>query len=319
MADGIFRRARARLSRERRRLLRPWQGGSWPDGIQPAAAVPFACDLSAVTAPARGIAVVCHLFYAELASELRQVIGTIPFAADLYFSTDTAAKAERIEQAFGDWTAGQVEVRLSPNRGRDIAPKFVTFADIYASHELVLFLHGKKSLTFDGGGAWRDALYRTLAGSPDIVRSIVALFAAQPDLGIVAPQHHGPIRQFIPWDENFGAAHGLARRFGVMLSRGAPIDFAAGSMFWARTAALRPLLDLKLTHDDFPPERGQVRRTTQHAIERLVLVAAEHAGFGWTRVTAPEHFPADDPVVVIDGPAALQRFLTASRRRLLAR
>lgn len=300
-----------RLDRWHRRLARPWQGPA-RTSEDPAAAVPFNYDLGGIAAPARGIAVVCHLFYAELATEHRALLGRIPFPADLFFSTDTEAKRTLIAEAFSDWPNGRVEVRLSPNRGRDVLPKLVTFADIYAGYELVLFLHGKKSLTFGGGDDWRTLLHETLVGSPDVVRSIVTLFDRFPDIGIVAPQHYEAIRGFIHWDENFRYAQPLARRMGVRLSRREPIDFAAGSMFWARTAALRPLLDLNLTPDDFPPESGQVRRTIQHAIERLVFVAADRAGYGWVKIAAPACYPADDPITTIASPAALNAFVAAS-------
>ena len=42
--------------------------------------------------------------------------------------------------------AKTVDVQITPNRGRDIAPFLVTFADAIRSHEYVLHLHTKKSL-----------------------------------------------------------------------------------------------------------------------------------------------------------------------------
>jgi lipopolysaccharide biosynthesis protein len=56
---------------------------------------------------------------------------------------------------------------------------------------------------------------------------------------------------------------------GFDLSRVTSLDFPSGSMFWARPDALRPILDLGLTLDEFPEEAGQVDGTVAHAIERL--------------------------------------------------
>ena len=88
-------------------------------------------------------------------------------------------------------------------------------------------------------------------------------------------------------------------------------------MFWARGAALRPLVDAKLSFDDFPPERGQVRRTIQHAIERLVFLAAEHAGYRWAKIAAPACYPVTDPMMRITSSATLEAFVAGAHRRLL--
>ena len=40
-------------------------------------------------------------------------------------------------------------------------------------------------------------------------------------------------------------------------------------MFWARTCALSPLIDVNLQWDDYPPEPVPYDGTLLHAIERL--------------------------------------------------
>lgn len=85
-----------------------------------------------------------------------------------------------------------------------------------------------------------------------------------------------------------GAAVGayLAQQF-QRLSRACPatwirhqsseyIDFPAGSMFWAKVDALRPLYALDLELKDFPEEHGQIDGTLHHAVERIFVAVVRH-------------------------------------------
>lgn len=314
----LVRKARTFALRNFRKLLAGPKGRPRPKDIPDiSAAVPFRYPLNGVRGPARGIAVVCHLFYDELAAAMRGYMDNIPFDADVFVTTDTQAKKAAIEQVFADWPKGRVEVRIAPNRGRDIAPKFVTLRDVYARYELVLVLQGKKTVTSTIGDEWRDTLAHSLAGSPDIVRSIVDVFDRHPDMGVVMCQHFEVVRDCLHWDGNFRFAQPLAERMGIALTHDHVLDFPSGSMFWARGAALKPLLDLNLTFDDFPPEKGQTIWTNQHAIERLILYVAEHAGFRWTKVAAPAFFSDPAEMEAVDSPADLDRIITKTRLKLL--
>jgi hypothetical protein len=78
-------------------------------------------------------------------------------------------------------------------------------------------------------------------------------------------------------------------------------------MFWARSAALRPVLDLRLRTRDFPPEAGQIDGTTAH--ERLLLYACEHAGFSWLKIANPSLFEDRATIVPIQSSADLDAFM----------
>jgi lipopolysaccharide biosynthesis protein len=105
---------------------------------------------------------------------------------------------------------------------------------------------------------------------------------------------------------------------GFTVSSDQFLDFASGSMFWARSAALRPVLDLRLRTTDFPPETGQIDGTTAHALERLLLYACEHAGFSWLKIANPSFFEDCATIVPIQSPAGLDVFMHTHCFRLLS-
>jgi hypothetical protein len=254
-----------------------------PPSIAPTIAIPF--DASFPRSDLAGpVGAIIHVFYPELMPEIRGYLENIPGRTDVYISTDSEAKRAVLEQAMAGWPRGSVEVRIAPNRGRDIAPKLITFRDIYDRHPVVLHLHSKKSPHDSILRLWRYFLYETLIGSPRAVSDILAAFALAPRLGFVAPQHYFPLKAGIVWSENLVRASALAERMGMAINERAPLDFPAGSMFWARSDALRPLLDLGLSADDFPAESGQEDFTLAHAIERLYFHACELAGLSWIKI-----------------------------------
>ena len=250
------------------------------------------------------VAVIVHAYYPEMLGEIIRRLHNIPGRVDLFLSTDTVAKAGAIAAAVSGWAAGSTEIRIMPNRGRDIAPKLVGFRDVYESYDLFVHLHTKKSLHAGGELAgWNEYLLETMLGSEAIVQSILALLADK-ELGIVFPQHYFELRGAVGWGTNHLMARSLMERMGIARSDFKRLDFPSGSMFWGRTAAIRPLLDLGLAFDDFPDECGQVDGTLGHAIERLVLVAAESAGFEWCKVVRRHFHPFGDSMIPVPGPAA---------------
>lgn len=284
---------------------------SRPEESDFSAEVPFGFPPATAPAPtpAPCIAVVCHLFHPEIGPELRAYLRHLPPGADLFLSTDTAEKEAAIRAAFADWGRGRLEIRVMPNRGRDIAPKLVGFADAHEGHDLVLHLHSKKS---DHAGflkPWRGFLFESLMGSPEVVASILDGFARLPRLGMVAPQHYGAVRRWLGWNGNFETAKSLAARMGFEIGPDRALDFPSGSMFWARPAALRPLLDLGLAFDDFPTEGGQEDNTPAHGIERLYFLACERSGHFWMKVAQPALYADTRTIVPVRTPLELDRFV----------
>jgi lipopolysaccharide biosynthesis protein len=302
----LWRRVKRRTQSVAAALTRP---KARPAAMDYSMRVPFGYPVPSSSPAQRKIAAICHIYYPELAAEIRGYLENIPPDADVFISTDDAAKADWINLAFSGWGKGQVIVRIVPNQGRDIAPKLITFKEVYGRYDLVIFLHSKKTEFSTIGQQWRMTLMQNLAGSPGIVDSILEAFDFNPRLGLVMSQHFEPIRRYVDWGDNFKAAARLARSMGFKMKASRPFDFPAGSMFWARPEALQPLLELHLTLDEFPIEAGQIDGTIAHAIERLLLYACEHSGYSWIKVADPLMFDNRATIVPVPTPAALKYFM----------
>lgn len=241
--------------------------------------------------PAERLAVLCHAFHPELMPEIREYLGNIPSPFDIFLTTDTETKIPAIQDAFQGWSGGRVETKVFENRGRDIAPKLLAWSEVYRDYGLMLHIHSKKTDYNSYLQRWRTYIFRNLVGSKKNVADILSLFANDGRLGLVAPMHHHALNIQDPYGSNLADMKSLAGRMGVDLDRLRHLDFPAGSMFWARTAALRPLLESGLRHSDFPDEMGQKDGTIAHAVERLFLVSCEAAGFHWTKVVCNDNYP----------------------------
>ena len=262
------------------------------------------------------IAVFVHVFFDVLMPELKRYLAHIPGSYSLFITTDTIGKKAIIETHLEGWDRGSIEIAVVENRGRDIAPKLLAFPQAYEDHDLVLHLHTKKSHHASVLANWRSYLLETLTGSKETVDSILDIFATQPDVGMIASQHFEPARHWINWGGNLDKAKALAKRAGISIDAKAPLDFPSGSMFWARSAALKPLLDLKLTTDEFDPEVGQIDGTLAHAIERLYFHVVERAGFDWVKVVQPELAPNTPAISEVSSLDDLSNWIEKARFRL---
>jgi lipopolysaccharide biosynthesis protein len=279
-------------------------------------AVPFGFVTKPVIA-ARPIAAIIHIYYSDMANELRRYLDSVPGDVDVFISTADRASKEIVEEAFSNWAKGKVEIRIMPNRGRDIAPKLLGFQDVYRCYDIFVHLHSKRSLHTDGLESWRRHLCETLVGSSLVASSVIDAFQRNPRLGMISSSHFEPVRDRLAWGSNFDCAARLAEMMGFTIDSTAPLDFPSGSMFWARSEALRPLLDLNLSSDEFEDEEGQIDGTLAHALERLFFYICERAGFDWMKISRPDMFPTRSTVYRIESPNEVDGFLRDRSLRLL--
>ncbi|MDD2464759.1 MAG: rhamnan synthesis F family protein [Desulfobulbus sp.] len=228
------------------------------------------------------IAIHLHLFYHDLAEEFRRYLLNMPFAYDLFVSVASTEGKEHCQQLFLNLPhLEQLTIKQVPNRGRDIAPMFCTFGTNLRDYSYIAHLHGKKSLYNKGATkGWRHYLCQNLLGSEERIRRIFALMQGEHPSGLVFPQNHFLVPSVAnTWLANKAMGTSWCQRLGITDVPQGYFDFPAGSMFWARSEALRPLFEAGITLDIFPEEAGQKDGTFAHCLERLLGITARHQGF----------------------------------------
>jgi len=252
-----------------------------------------------------------HAFYLDLCEELFRYLNNIPSPCTVFISTDTTEKVDRLERLTGRHLRHPAEIRMLPNRGRDIGPWIVGFADRISEVDIGLHLHTKKSVHREDINTWRQFLLDGLVGTAEVVSAHLKVLSYE-KIGASLLPHFKLLQERgeINWGHNFQLVRDLLRLCEIDISDQTPLDFPSGSMFWFKSAALRPLLNLNLRFEMFEPESGAVDGTLAHAIERSFLYVVEAAGYGWVRLSGTSDFVEDSYFDV-------ERFLTDGGFRLL--
>ncbi|MCB1476929.1 MAG: hypothetical protein H6883_12490 [Rhodobiaceae bacterium] len=229
------------------------------------------------------IAAIAHMHYHEVWPELAATLRSLPAQSQI-FITLTPHAAPLREVILSDFPAAHVEV--VQNRGRDVLP-FLRLHNAGALDEadLVLKIHGKRSDHGAGlviGDYWRRASYSALAGTPDIVDSIVDRFDADPELGVLGPAMFRLPNNNINEAQALGQNDDATRQLYHLVfgsSEGFKVDFFAGTMFWFRREALAALKNIHKPEELFESEKGLLDGLPEHAFERLLPLIAHRSGY----------------------------------------
>jgi hypothetical protein len=232
-------------------------------------------------------AIQAHFHYPELIRDFLAKLAVNAGSCDLLLSTDEEWKAGALRASTVDYSRGRVDIRVVPNRGRDLGPLLTSYGnEILENYDVIGHFHGKRSLGVDPamGEIWREFLWQHLVGDLYPMMDVaVSHFAKEDHLGLVfAEEPH-----LCDWSANLALSETLAVRMGIEPPLPPFFEFPVGSMFWARPSALSPLLDLKLDWDDYPEEPIPDDGTILHALERLIPFSVGKVGLTWSTVHIP--------------------------------
>jgi len=233
------------------------------------------------------VALHLHVYYPELLSEIMTRLSCNRICPDLFVSVTNEKNRELVASELKDYQGTVVDMQIVPNRGRDIGPFLTIFGQtILANYDYVGHIHTKKSADVQDvamGKRWYRFLLENLLGgkSRPMADSILATMQDDPSIGMVFPDDP----YIVGWTANRTAAESFAVCMGLQ-QLPEHFNFPVGTMFWARTSALAPLINLQLGWDDYPEEPLPYDGTFLHALERLfpLSLPAEHLRIATTNV-----------------------------------
>jgi glycosyltransferase involved in cell wall biosynthesis len=226
------------------------------------------------------VAIHGHFHYPELLDDFVDRIARNQTPVDLILTTTSEERANQIRETLERSAITATTVKVVPNKGRDIGPFLMALQKgLLTDYGVVGHFHGKRSPHVDNsvGATWRDFLWGNLLGNEQypMMDIVLEAFANESSLGLVFPEDP----HLNDWDDNRVIANALAKKIGLPLPLPNHFDFAQGTMFWARPAALQPLAKLSIGLEDYPDEPVPIDGTLLHALERLVTFSALHTGF----------------------------------------
>ena len=229
-----------------------------------------------------------HLHYTKGIEGLLQKIKASQSKPDLFISVTSEEGKMKVKELLENSGLQVQEITVFPNRGRDIAPFLTGFGPrLFADYEIVGHLHAKKSphAADDYLENWVKFLERGLVGERgEMMDAILTKMRSDPSIGIVYPDDPG----CFSWEGNYSYGKQLLEKMGFKSpNQDASMNFPVGTMFWARTAVLKPLIDLNLQWEDYPEEPVPVDGSLLHALERVFGIMPGMMGYR-TVVTSVE-------------------------------
>jgi rhamnosyltransferase len=186
------------------------------------------------------------------------------------------------------------------NRGRDISALLVSFRKEILKYEVICFMHDKKekvAFLKNEIEQWTYNLWENMLGSTDYITNILYTFQRNKEFGLLVPPAtlgkritHAYKNQ---WQKNYHNTVRLAESLNLKVDidlDNPPITL--GTMFWAKTDALRKLFEKEWKYEDFEEEPLPDDGTLSHAVERIFAYVCQDAGYD-TEIVMTDIYASD--------------------------
>lgn len=227
-------------------------------------------------------AVVLHIFYEDFVDRFYDALYGVDFHFDLYILTTEPSLVKRCEHQFSkNPCVGQIHARHVPNRGRNFGPFLVEFSKDLLDYDYFLHMHSKRSL-YSGQeqSQWANYLIEYLAKDKHVLAQALEILNHNSEYGIYYPVTFWNLPPWVNhWLQNKGIGrHVLSEKYGVTQSADF-FAYPAGGMFWAKTSALKDILEQEWTYESFPAEPLAADGTELHALERIIPYLVKKQGY----------------------------------------
>lgn len=249
------------------------------------------------TVSEKKLALVMHMYFPDLIDECFEYAQNMPANTDVYITTNTEEKKQKIYERFKDLPCHKLEITLVGNKGRDVAPFLVEMQDKYMNYDYICKLHDKKVGQLKPGTVGAAFAYRcnkNMLASRNFVKNVIKTFDENPHLGMLMPPPPNHAQYYIAlgleWGMNFDVTKELADKLGLhvnMNKKKEPIS-PLGGVFWFRPQALKILFDKGWSYDEFAPEPIGEDGQLVHGIERIYGFCVQNEGYypAWLMNTA---------------------------------
>ena len=150
------------------------------------------------------IAIQVHLYYDDLINKIINKTNNIPFLFDLFISTDSLDKKNKIMNYIKEYSKTRnFEVMIVENKGRDAMPFLFQMKHEIKRYKYICHIHTKKSLFIEIGENLRKYLCNNLLGSENIMIEILSDFENNDKLGFAFPENYSILIRNLIYQRNF--------------------------------------------------------------------------------------------------------------------
>lgn len=238
------------------------------------------------------VLVIMHVHYACNAEHCLDVLKGINARAKVIVTCSSDESYEMCLKISERESVAVDEIIRRPNKGRDMSSYLVECRDKIRDSEFLCFLHDKSSPHAENRlkvREWVRHCEDALLDGSTYLAGVVSYFYENPHIGLLSPLPPDWGKFYdceCPQNANKNTLSfmtELLQKMGVPFGLGEYHVAPYGDMFWCRTSAITPLLDMNWRYDDFPEEPLASDGTLLHAIERILPYVAKKAGYmsGW--------------------------------------